>query len=266
MKYPEEFNQLVDKCIKHKQFVGFGSPTSEILIIGKEVSTDTDTDSNTPLEIQNSESIKRNANDWKNNIINEIESRDVKKWDYNPDIELCDIDNNPLFPWKGTIKKQTSDTWKKYQKLHDIIYNGKINSDNSIEVSFLDNFFITEMNQNASRTTNAAQNKSDFIENLEFRKEKIIDTDYFKRFPVVILACSNYIWNVENDRQITNIFDVKFDKEFSYSSQNKYRTHYNESGKRLVIHTRQLSMAVLDNMLIGMGNLIRNHLDKISKN
>jgi Gpi18-like mannosyltransferase len=116
------------------------------------------------------------------------------------------------------------------------------------------------MNQIASRTTEAAQKNAGFHENLEYRKNEVISSEYFTNFPVIILACSNYIWNIENDWQISNIFNVDFEKEYRISKQNRFYTHFNQSRTRLVIHTRQLSMAVKNELLIEMASIIKSHL------
>jgi len=86
----------------------------------------------------------------------------------------------------------------------------------------------------------------------------------------VILACSNYIWNSETDKQIDRIFGVKYDDkmihskgEYVFSKQNRFWVHYNENGRKLVIHTRQLSMNVMNSMLIEIGKIVKNHLNQL---
>lgn len=243
--YSNEFKEFVENCAKHNQFVGFGNPASKVVIIGKEVATDLES------EEQNINEYNQNASYWQENIKQNKTQGEIKNW--NPESK----DNNPLYAWKGVIKKKTSDTWKKYQKLHDIVEIGFIDTDNSKDLTFLEDFFITEMNQNPSKKTADAQKKNDFKKSLEFRKKSIINHDFIKNFPVVILACSNYIIG----KEIETIFDVRFDKEYG-SSQNKFWTHFDNDRKRLVIHTRQLSGHVLNSMLEEMGNLVRHHLNK----
>lgn len=261
MNYSDDFIQFVDKCFELKQFVGFGDPSSSVLIIGKETSTDAE--SNSSLDIQNAECIKNNASDWKKNISNKISGKELKDWEFIENLPLDKIQNNPIFPWKGTIKRDTSDTWKKYQKLHDVICFGKIDRDNSKKISFLNDFFITEMNQTPSKKTKNAKMNPNFRKELEFRKKEIINSNFIKHFPVIVLACSDYIWNTKSDMQISNIFNnVTFDKEYFFSEQNKFWTHYDNNYERLVIHTRQLSMAVMDEMIIEIGQLINQHLKK----
>jgi len=114
--------------------------------------------------------------------------------------------------------------------------------------------------------------KGYFKKELEYRKNIFFTSEFIQNFQVIVLACSNYIWNTETDRQIDRIFGVNFDQhkkfsegEYVFSKQNKFYTHYDRSGSKLVIHTRQLSMNVMDEMMKGMGGLIRNHINSIKK-
>jgi len=72
-----------------------------------------------------------------------------------------------------------------------------------------------------------------------------------------VLACSNYI----SGKQITEIFGVKFDKEVGEKRQ-RYWIHYNKKETKLVIHTRQLSGAVSNELLENMATDIREFLKK----
>jgi len=256
--YSTAFKTLVKKCVQENQFVGFGNPSAKILLIGKEVSTDTT--SSDKQEIQNTESIKRNASEWAANIEQNKQQADIKNWIFDENLPLSKLDNNPLHPWKGGLLKGTSNTWKNYQKLHDLIFTNDEKEKGEKEITFLKNIFITEMNQTASRTTGVAQKKEGFRKNLEYRKKDIIGSEYFTGFPVIILACSNYIWNIENDWQISNIFNVAFEKKHPISKQNTFYTHYNQNRTKLVIHTRQLSMAVKNELLEKMAVVIKSHL------
>jgi hypothetical protein len=267
MEYSEDFKGFVEKCIENNQFVGFGNPSEKVLIIGKEVSTDKQ--SNKDIDKQNTVSINQNSKEWCENINNGTLQSEVPMWHFIKKLPLCKVNNNPLFPWKGSLKKDTSDTWKKYQKLHDIVFKEQIDHDNNKMIDFLEEFFITEMNQIGSRTTSEAQEAPDFNDNLKFRKNNIINSDYIRAFPVVVLACSDYISNNDKDREIDNIFEVVYDghpkNKYQFDKNNSFFLHHStdKNQSRLVIHTRQLSGSVKDEMLIEIGKIIREHLDKI---
>lgn len=267
MIYSKEFIETIQRE-KTDTFIGLGNPNAKILMVGKETSTNSE--SLHPLEQQNIVSYKNNSLDWKKSIENKLSQEQVKPWIFDKGLSTEDVDNNPLFAFKGSIKKNTSDTWKKYQKLHDKIFKGQIDVNNELELDFQKDFFITEMSNFPSPKTNSAQQKEDFRMELEKRKHSFFKSGFIQQFPIVVLACSNYIWNKENDRQINEIFNVEYDSdkklskgEYTFSKYNTFYTHYSKDEKKLVIHTRQLSGNVKDSMLIEMGALIRKHLDKI---
>lgn len=267
MIYTKEFEDVIQNEGKNS-FIGLGNPNAKILIVGKEVSTNSK--SSKPLERQNIISYKNNPGDWEMNIKLNRSQNQISNWIFDKDLNLDNVNNNPLFAFKGSFKKGTSDTWKKYQKLHDIIFKGGIVQNNDLELDFQKDFFITEMSEFPSPKTSNAQQVENFKLNLEKRKHSFFKSHFIQQFPVVVLACSNYIWNKENDMQINEIFNVQYDYdmihskgEYNYSRYNKFWTHYSEDGEKLVIHTRQLSMNVKDIMLMEMGKLIRRQLDKI---
>jgi len=252
MNYTQNFKD----AIKLNTFLGTGNPNAKILIVGKEVATNLE--SSDSLEKQNSISTINNALDWNKNVLNNVNQENIKPWLFNEQLDLANVDNNPLFAFKGSIKKYTSDTWKKYQKLYDIIFKGEINRNNELELDFQKQFFITEMSELPSKTTGKAIKNSDFEQKLQHRKDTFFKSKFIQDFPIVVLACSNYITNKGENREIDDIFNVKFISEGGTPSQ-KFWIHRNKSKKtKLVIHTRQLSNAIEDELLIKIGEEIKN--------
>lgn len=257
MNYTQNFKD----AIKLNSFLGTGNPSSKILIVGKEVATNLE--SLDPLEKQNSISTINNVLDWNKNILNNVNQENIKPWVFNEQLDLANVDNNPLFAFKGCIKKNTSDTWKKYQKLYDIIFRGEIDRNNELELDFQKQFFITEMSELPSKTTGKAQINIDFKPKLETRKNTFFKSEFIQDFPVVVLACSNYITNKGNNREIDDIFNVKFVEEKG-TKQQKFWIHKSKTAKpKLVIHTRQLSNAVEDKLLIKIGQEIKEFLNQL---
>lgn len=245
MYYTKEFKE----AIKLNTYLGTGKPNSKILIVGKEVATDIKDGLNKSLENKNLKDFNENCDDWKTNVKLNKSQGELENWP---------IESNPLFAFKGTIKKNTSNTWKKYQKLYDIIFKNEINRNNLLELDFQKDFFITEMSVLPAKTTGKAQKKSDFKEKLQERKNSFISSKFIQDFPIVILACGNYIVGEE----ITRIFGVNFIEEKRGEKQ-KFWIHREKSGKpKLVIHTRQLSNAVEDELLKKIGIEIREFLEK----
>ncbi len=115
-----------------------------------------------------------------------------------------------------------------------------------------------------SKTTREAQRNNDFKMKLQARKDSFFQSDFIQQFPIVVLACSNYIQNHEkNDREIDCIFGVKYSGEFKeYSKGNWFYVHYNSNKTKLVIHTRQLSANVENDLLTGIGNVVRQFKDR----
>jgi hypothetical protein len=243
MKYTKEFKNLTEL----NTYIGTGNPNSEILIIGKEVATDTENGKNKSLEAKNLIAFNSNVENWKKNIKINLSQNKIPNWNDN-------IENNPLYAFKGVEIKKEGHTWRKYQKLYNLLYENQENN----TINFQENFFITEMSVLPSKTTKEAQKKSDFQIKLKERKEIFLKSDFIQNFQIVILACGDYI----NGKELTDIFEVEFIEQKGTKRQH-YWIHKNLSEKpKLVIHTRQLSANVSNELLIGIANEIKNFLKK----
>lgn len=153
-------------------------------------------------------------------------------------------------------------TWNKYQKLYDAIFPE--NAAKPGTMNFEQHVFVTEMSAMPAATTNEGKNASGFEEQLALRKQKFFAHPYFKDFKVIVLACSDYIVNYGDRREIDSLFDVTFDINggaHEIGPQNAFWVHHSADGNRMVIHTRQLSGAVSDKLLEEMGAVIRQHLN-----
>jgi hypothetical protein len=235
MKYNESFIKTLN-CLEDYETVGLGNPNSKILLVGKEASNELNTEEEILYIKENLKAIHGSAFQWKSNKYD---------YSYNP---------NEL--------RKLSDTWKNYQQLLINIYE---NEKDSQYATFLKKVFTTEMSNFPSKTTEKAKKKSHFKIELENRKKTFFKSDFIQSFPVVVLACSDYIENNETNREIDSIFGVKYSGEYKeYSKGNWFFIHYNESKTKLVIHTRQLSANVNNDLLLDMGKLIQKHLIKLN--
>ena len=154
-------------------------------------------------------------------------------------------------------------TWNKYQKLHDAIFPELAAKPGTM--NFEQRVFITEMSATPAMTTAEGKSAAGFEEQLAMRKRSFFSHPYFKEFKVIVLACSDYIVNFGDRREIDSLFDVTFDTDdgaHEIGPQNSFWVHHNATGDRMVIHTRQLSGAVSDKLLEEMGRVIREHLQK----
>lgn len=157
-------------------------------------------------------------------------------------------------------------TWFYYQKLFDEIYHRK--SDYPDKWDFEKLAFTTEMNNIPSKHSCLTKEIKDGInKRLKFFK----DSDFIQSFPVIILACSNYISNDEtNGFRINETFNVKYDDEIGEDGHQKgehkyskgfwFYTHHSEEKQKLVIHTVQLSQ-IQEKMIEDMAKVIRKHLN-----
>jgi len=232
MNYSQDFKDFVENGINNF-FIGTGNPNGNILIIGKESAIASD-------DIEGKKWYDSNATDWNQHIQNNT----CETLEYNVD------ENHSLRKTWG------KNTWSKYQKLVDNVLEKETEK---FKVDFLKNAFATEINDSPNLNTINADKSS-----LSERKELFKNSIFINNFPVVILACSDYIKNNQDIREIDEIFGVTYDGDDSgryvYSTGNWFFTHHNKKRTKLVIHTRQLSMNVSNKMLENMGKVIRNHI------
>lgn len=226
-------------------YIGSGNPNSQILIVGKEVATDIEEGIHKELEQINLETFNNNCTSWIQNIKSLVMPTDIPNWSFDSK------ENNPIHAFKGVEIKKEGHTWRKYQKLNNFIFEKETQN----VINFQDDFFITEMSILPSKTTAKAQKKADFLEKLSLRKETFFRSEFIQDFSVVILACGNYISGPE----ICNIFNVHFTEEKGTARQ-KFWIHSNAHKTKLVVHTRQLSADVSDELLRGIAEEVKTFL------
>jgi len=229
--YKDSFKGLILENVEDEMYyIGTGNPNSKILIVGKEGSSEKP---------------------------GERELCYVKHW-------LPVVENNKSVCFKEFYKSALSEghTWIKYQKLHDYIFERGSKNTEKNELNFKERFFTTEMNINRSKKTKDASKVG-----IQERKDTFFKSEFIQQFPIIILACGDYIQNNDKVREIDDIFGVKFDEKYpNVESPNRqaFWTHYNPDKTKLVIHTRQLSNDVSNDLLIEMANVIKGFLVKIS--
>jgi hypothetical protein len=231
--YKESFKTLVnigfEKDTEICKYIGTGNPNSKILIVGKEGSCEKPP---------------------------EGEICFAKHW-------FPKIENNELISFNRFYKRRLSEghTWSKYQKLHDNIFPEYKEKQEKNEINFEERIFTTEMNINRSKISKEASKAG-----MQERKDTFFKSEFIQQFPVIILACGTYIKNNKKVREIDDIFGVEFVKEYKTDTPNpqSFWTHYNPDKTKLVIHTRQLSMAVSDDLLKDMAKVIKEHLKNLN--
>lgn len=242
--YKTSFQEIVDKSIEEHLYVGMGNPNANMLIIGKELALDAD--SQDPVIIKTN---LQNAKDWKININDS--QRVILNCENNSQIENF----NPLYPYKGMKKRSQNGghTWRKYQLLYE-----NLTKKPSDEYTFYLGSFITELNQNPSKSS---KRKRDDIcsESIEKRVNSFFSSCFIQSFPIIIVACGDY--PVKYDVDLCKIFNVDFVPQTICVDGNPrqwYNLHYskNKQCPKLLIHTRQLSTSVSNNLIMEISNVI----------
>ena len=229
MNRNEQFETFLAECKIKKQWCGLGNPLANILIVGQEPYGDepkTDREYSDYLE-----------DNYANCRFNHC---------------FCDRDNN--------------DTWDHYQELIEYIYKEEFSKPyhDKTKYDFIEFAYTTELSSWPRRKSYYPQAKQHIQKRFPLLKE----SDYINGFPVIILACGGYIHNNGGgeNRQIDNVFKVEYDGDEKgknyYTSMNWFYTHHGDGGRKLVIHTRQLSQNVKQELIPDMSIVIRDHLRK----
>lgn len=154
------------------------------------------------------------------------------------------------FPYhKVHIPKKAGHTWRKYQSLYEYIYP------EHTDKHFENVIFTTEVNINSSAQTHNAKK-----DGMSQRKETFFHSNFIQEFSVVVLACG---WDYITPKECYEIFKVNWkdnNPSKKINASNSFYTHYNEDKSKLVIHTRQLSGSVSNELLEEMGKVIREFL------
>jgi hypothetical protein len=189
------YTDIKNNNMANPYYVGFGNPSAEILIFGKEQGFD----SSNPKQIK-FESIE-NPKQWKVYV---DEKKEVHKNKfYTSESDETEHYTNVFYPYLGPISG-AGHTWNKYQSLLKQIYSTEEFCIND----FLKHSFISEINYKPSKLSEIANfNDASRIE--------LLKMDYYKSFKVTLLACGNYL----SDTDIETIFDVKFHKDNSKPRQ-----------------------------------------------
>lgn len=250
MIYSENFKETVDLSLINQFYLGDGNPNSNILLIGKELAS---CDNNH----------YENAISWKKNIENP--HYEIPNWRENG------IDRkeffNPLHPFKGMKlnDQKEVETWRKYQKLIDFINN--IENENKDQLyTFHQESFLTELNDNPSKYSNL-QIEEKRRKSINDRIGNFFSLPFIQSFPIVIMANSHYVRDYKIN--ICKLFDVEYEGKPRIVNDNKnqwYNIHINEKTPKLVIHTRQLSSNITDDLLKEIALSVQNFRIKFKIN
>lgn len=248
--YKDKFKEIVDLSISKDLYIGMGNPNANLLFIGKELALDED--SQNPVVVKTN---LHNAKDWRSNINNP----QMLIPNCENDTRIADF--NPLSPYKGMNKKSQpiGHTWRKYQLLYE-----RLTDRQSDDYTFYQGAFITELNQIPSKYS-AMQIKNVRADSIKKRVDLFFTSDFIQDFPVVIVACGHY--PKENGVDLCEIFKVDFKSPTIHVDDDPkqwYYLHHSTDSKKpkLLIHTRQLSMNVSNNLIKMIANEIADFCKK----
>ena len=232
MEYSKEFRAFISRCAnicatkeeKNKFLIGSGNPMSPILFVGQEPSGD---------------SPEGMLSAWEALVQMEFKPQPLYK----------------TFP--------SQHMWRNYQRIYEVIAKGDY-CEHPDCIDFVEHIFTTEMSGIANASNSEARLMAGHNEELVRRKKVFFTDEYIQSFPVVVLACGNYLRNDEYDREINRIFNVTYDLEngeHKFNDSNWFYCHHNNDRTRLVIHTRNLSNGVKSELIHDMGDVIKKHLE-----
>lgn len=225
-----DLKNVLAYCEKEKLFFGEGTPTAQILLIGKECGWNErmgTPDSKEKIIEQALAAAEHNLNCWKNKNGN-----------------LATLKADALKEWPN------SPTWRNYQTLVQ-----KITGKEMAKYDFLDHSFITELSQIALPTSTHLKGNDLTKESIEKRKS-LFKQDFFQKFPIVIMACGHY--PKDFGFNIEDIFNVKWTGETKVlSTGNYYNVHLGEN--KILVHTRQVSLGVTNELLAEIAELCKKY-------
>lgn len=257
MNYSTDFQNLVQYCTPEKIFIGYGNPNAKILIVGKEHAFFNSKTPDNPLFYhyvynQRNKDNNENISSWNKNILECIEPN----WDNMP--EKC---VNPLYSHgaqPNTLNRNnnggTSHTYLKYQKLYQFIFN---EGQKMEHISFQKEFFITELSDIPTQKSFHDLKLNEIRKGAVKKRIDFFRQPFFDHFSVIIMAAGHYPKLYDFDMESIFNVEYKLDESFELGKGNWCNIHYDSGKKKILIHTRQLSTNVFDELLRKMAELIR---------
>lgn len=256
--YTEKFKQVVQYCKENNLFVGYGNPNGKVLVIGKEAAHVAKEDLADHLEKKKEELLQSNVAQWEHIL----STGEVPNYDGERPIS----DENPLYAYgnqfnKKDIRKEgkpynggTSDTYTKYEKLYEQLF---LQGEKLKKINFQKEFFITELSDYPTKESyNDKEIEALRQQSIEERKP-LFALPFFKDFPIVIVAAGDYPSRYQIDLEQT--FDVVYKGEIEVR-KDRYFLHFSKDNKRILIHTRQLSNSVSDELIAAIASEAKKFL------
>ena len=258
--YTEKFKQLVQYCKENNLFVAYGNPNGKVLVIGKEAAHVAKEDLADHLEKKKEELLQSNVAQWEHIL----STGEVPNYDGERPIS----NENPLYAYGNQYNKRdnlnnkkgnpynggTSDTYTKYEKLYEQLF---LQGEKLKKINFQKEFFITELSDYPTKESyNDKEIEALRQQSIEERKP-LFALPFFKDFPIVIVAAGDYPSRYQIDLEQT--FDVVYKGEIEVR-KDRYFLHFSKDNKRILIHTRQLSNSVSDELIAAIASEAKKFL------
>ena len=258
--YTEKFKQVVQYCKENNLFVGYGNPNGKVLVIGKEAAHIGKEETTENLEKKKEELFQSNVSQWEHIL----STNEVPNYDGERPISH----ENPLYAYgnqfnKKDIRKEgkpynggTSSTYLNYEKLYEQLF---LQGEKLEKINFQKEFFITELSDYPTKESyNDKEIEALRQQSIEERKP-LFELPFFKDFPIVIVAAGDYPKKYDFDMQ--QIFDVQWEgKPIKVGEKYWYNLHFSKDNKRILIHTRQLSNRVSNELIAAIANEAKKFL------
>ena len=260
--YTEKFKQVVQYCKEKNLFVGYGNPNGKVLVIGKEAAHVAKEDLADHLEKKKEELLQSNVAQWEHIL----STGEVPNYDGERPIS----DENPLYAYGNQYNKRdnlnnkkgnpynggTSDTYTKYEKLYEQLF---LQGEKLEKINFQKEFFITELSDYPTKES-YKDNEIEALRKQSIEERKpLFALPFFKEFPIVIVAAGDYPEKYNFDMQ--QIFDVQWEgKTIEVGEKYWYNLHFSKDNKRILIHTRQLSNRVSNELIAAIASEAKKFL------
>ena len=259
--YTEKFKQVVQYCKENNLFVGYGNPNGKVLVIGKEAAHIGKEETTENLEKKKEELFQTNVSQWEHILsTNELPNYDGERPIYDGERP---ISHNPLYAygnqynsWDKSKKGGTSRTYLNYEKLYEQLF---LQGEKLKKINFQKEFFITELSDYPTKESYKDKEIEALRKQSIEERKPLFALPFFKEFPIVIVAAGHYPKRYKFDMQ--QIFDVQWEgKPIKVSEKYWYNLHFSKDNKRILIHTRQLSNSVSDELIAAIANEAKKFL------
>lgn len=250
MNYSTEFKALLNDF--PTGYLGYGNPNAKILFLGQEPAIDLETEN-----IRFQAEIASNAKQWASIVSHGIGYEAVN----HQRVEF----GIPLHPWanqkyqvKSKLKKDdtlrgkegTSQTWYKYQKLINTVFEQLYPEYKRTKRTDYLNFhqfaFHTDMSDLASKRHLLSDDSKQAVR----KRTRLLSHAFFRHFPVVIAAVGHFPKDSYGNSYFEDVFDTVFIGDKGKGTWMNLNVRLNSASPTLLIHCPQITSTSISDFFI----------------